>query len=263
VIAIHHATQWLIQDQNLGDIKSVNFYSDSQCALNALDFWSLTSRTVQECTNSLSQLATMASITLVWVPAHNGVIGNEAADTEARLGRLAEPPTPLRQWPIELKKAKSMIRNTLNAEWQLLLDSTSISHTKKFFTKLNTSLRYKKDVLQLSRSQLNTVIAWITGHCPLNYHLKRIGQSNSNECRLCQDGYETPNHILRFCKKTKESRQEIQHGYEKSRFKSRDLVWKPGFDPQFECSKPNLDLFYYIIRTHLQTNSELNKDDLS
>jgi hypothetical protein len=155
-----------------------------------------------------------------------------------------------------------MVKSDLSAEWQLLIDNTSISHTKKFFTKINNSKRYKKDILQLSRRQLNTVIAWTTGHCPLLYHLKRIKQSQTKKCRLCKVGIETPNHILRDCIKTKGIRQEVQYAYAGSRFKSREMVWHAAFDPSFKCSKPNIELFNYILRTHLETNNELNKDSI-
>jgi ribonuclease HI len=262
IIAIYHATQWLLRSNLIGQVKSINFYSDSQQALSAIDFWSITSRTVETCTNALTSLAEYNMVSLTWIPAHCGIIGNEDADTEASIGRIAVPVSPITRWPLTLKTAKQMVITNLNTEWQLLVDNTSISHTKKFFSRLNTSKRYKKDILQLSRSQLNTVIAWTTGHCTLLHHLKRIGQSKTNKCRLCKRGIETPNHILRECITTKGIRQEVQFAYSGSRFKSKEMVWQQAFDPTFKCIKPNIELFNYILRTHIETNNELNNDSI-
>jgi ribonuclease HI len=258
IIAIYLATCWIINNNYDSEFKKINFYSDSQKALSAIDFWSVDSLTVQTCTNELSKLSNI--ITLTWIPAHSGIIGNEDADAEASIGRLSDPPDNIRKWPIQLNCAKSMIKSALHCEWQLLIDNTAISHTKKFFTTINFNKRYKRDILQLSRSQLNTVMAWVTGHCNLKYHLKRIGLSKSKRSRLCKSRIETPDHILRYCPKTKDSRIEVEYAYQKSRYKSRDMIWRPGFNPSFQCSKPNMDLFNYILRIHVETSTDLNND---
>lgn len=39
----------------------------------------------------------------------------------------------------------------------------------------------------------------MTGHCPSKYYLNKIGKLESSECRFCQFGNETAEHILCSC----------------------------------------------------------------
>jgi ribonuclease HI len=52
--------------------------SDSQAALKALRRPRVFSRLVAECLDALSELACLNEVTLVWVPGHRGIFGNEA-----------------------------------------------------------------------------------------------------------------------------------------------------------------------------------------
>ena len=54
--------------------------------------------------------------------------------------------------------------------------------------------RVKADtILNLSRKDIKTYIEVImTGHCKLNYHLKKLGLVDNDSCILCQEDSETP-----------------------------------------------------------------------
>ena len=60
--------------------------SDSKTALCALDGYLVRSREELRCRGLLGELARANSVSLLWVPRHSGVIGNEKADMLANRG---------------------------------------------------------------------------------------------------------------------------------------------------------------------------------
>jgi hypothetical protein len=56
----------------------------SQAALKPLSGLKVISRLVEECQEALTVLATLNEVTLIWVPGHCGILGNEMADRLAR-----------------------------------------------------------------------------------------------------------------------------------------------------------------------------------
>jgi ribonuclease HI len=60
--------------------------SDSQAAIKALEKHQITSKLVWDCHQSLTQLARHNRVQLIWVPGHEGIIGNETAYQLARTG---------------------------------------------------------------------------------------------------------------------------------------------------------------------------------
>ncbi|KAJ8915875.1 hypothetical protein NQ315_015486 [Exocentrus adspersus] len=70
--------------------RSIKIFSDSQAALKALDSYRCTSKAVWNCQETLSRVGTTNRLTLVWLPGHVGLKGNEVADSLARRGATLE-----------------------------------------------------------------------------------------------------------------------------------------------------------------------------
>jgi ribonuclease HI len=64
--------------------KQILICSDSQAALKALSGPKVTSRLFAVCLDALFALASLNEVTLVWMPEHQGILGNEQADKLAR-----------------------------------------------------------------------------------------------------------------------------------------------------------------------------------
>ena len=58
--------------------------------------------------------------------------------------------------------------------------------------------RFKK-IINLKKNNLRIITVFLTGHCRLNEHLFRIGLATDDQCRMCLEGEEYPEHILEYC----------------------------------------------------------------
>lgn len=84
VFAISKAAEILLSLEITG--KKIAICTDSQAALNATSSSVIKSKLVRECLCRLNELGTSNSVTLVWVPGHSDVYGNEIADILAKQG---------------------------------------------------------------------------------------------------------------------------------------------------------------------------------
>jgi ribonuclease HI len=66
--------------------KHIYRMSDSQAALRASKSYSFTSKLVADCLDNLKRLTAKCKLTLMWVPGHTGVDGNEEAEQLANKG---------------------------------------------------------------------------------------------------------------------------------------------------------------------------------
>jgi hypothetical protein len=150
--------------------KWILIFSNSQAALKAFSGPKVISRLVEECQEALSALATINKVTLVWVPGHHGILGNEMAD---RLARQASA-MPLLGTEPALGIPKCLAREAIKS-W------TEYKHSKTWKTapgckhgKLFIGRPCKKradDLLKLDRHQLKMAVAILTGHAPVRRHL--------------------------------------------------------------------------------------------
>ena len=66
--------------------RSINILSDNKAALLALTSTEVKSKLVWDCIKLIKELSTDNVVTVIWVPGHSNVFGNETADTLSKEG---------------------------------------------------------------------------------------------------------------------------------------------------------------------------------
>lgn len=171
--------------------------TDSQSAIQAVSSPCVRSRTTLDCKASLNELGKINSVTVLWVPGHHGILGNEMADMLAGVGTSANftGTEPMLGISISMRKAivKEWLRDEHLKTWT---EYAGARHTKLFCKAPSTDV--SQTLLGLSRSDIKRVIEAVTNHCGLNKYLFDINCSDSPKC-ICGHGDETGYHIISIC----------------------------------------------------------------
>lgn len=77
--------------------QNIRIYSDSQAGIKALANPRCSSQTVKDCKHNLNQLGLNNKITILWIPGHSNLQGNEEADRLANVGSATtiNAPSPI------------------------------------------------------------------------------------------------------------------------------------------------------------------------
>jgi len=65
------------------------------------------------------------------------------------------------------------------------------------------------EFLKLSKRSLGSLTGFLSGHCRLRGHLKRIGVGKHGDCRFFGDEKETPEHLLCECETVLNTRTNL------------------------------------------------------
>nr|CAI5821412.1 unnamed protein product [Callosobruchus analis] len=144
---------------------------------------------VQECTERLEELARLKEVTLMWVPGHTGVPGNEEADRLARLGTREQfvGPEPA-IGNVSLQKEGERYHSE---HWR---QSEGCQQAKDFIVGLYTSR--SAWLRNQGRWALRNLVGILTGHCRLRRHLSLLGIEEDSLCMGCGEADETAYHFL-------------------------------------------------------------------
>jgi hypothetical protein len=143
------------------------------------------SRPVEECQETLTVLATLNEVTLIWVPGHCGIPGNEMAYRLARQASampLLGPEPALGIPKCQARVAiKSWTKYQHSSTWKVV---QGCRHGKLFIDR--PVKKRADDLLKLGRNQLKMAVATLTGHAPVRGHLQTMGlYSGDPSCRFC------------------------------------------------------------------------------
>ena len=173
--------------------------TDSKVILSRLGKPETQSGLTLECHNALNYLGDSRSVTLRWVPSHEGIEGNEKADQQAKKGTNAlpigpEPYIPLSDSVIAEEMRRWEKKETLR-KWR------EIDGCRQ--SKLAIREQKPKDLqclLGMSRLQLRYTIGALTGHANLGRHQRVMGLHDDPHCAKCgSEEEETPDHHLSTC----------------------------------------------------------------
>lgn len=178
--------------------KRICICSDSQAALKALERVKINSRLVRDCRDALQDLADLNRVTLIWVPGHKGIAGNERADKLARKGSETPLLGPEPAIGITGCQVKAEIAGWVEGQHRILFRATpGMRQTKALID--GPDVKITDQLLRLSRQDLRVAVGVLTGHCTLRKHMHTLGKVGDSGCRRCGGDEETPIHVLCDC----------------------------------------------------------------
>ena len=137
------------------------------------------------------------SITIKWIPGHEGHDGNEFADKLAKNAANIVMVGPEPILPIPYSQVRRAYRQWFRTE-----------HIKKWTNRNNcrvaglfiNPITFPADsALKLPRNTLRKLVGYLTGHCAVQQHLHRIGKANSSMCPKCEEEPESIIHHITKC----------------------------------------------------------------
>ena len=185
-VAMLRALRWL---ENQTWLKTV-IVTDSKALTSSLTNDQTNSPKVSKIKKKIEDILDngLKFITILWVPGHSGLNGNEEADNLAKQG------TSLNQEEaeIDIESAKAIIKERLTPKEELKHQTLKKIYTRKIQMKEEDSALSNEQQANLSRFRS-------THHPKLNYWRKKTGKIDDDRCRLCKMGTEDTEHLTTDC----------------------------------------------------------------
>ena len=175
----------------------IHIFSDSQSSLHALTNHYPTSIMVVDTIKALNSLCLASEVHLHWVRGHNGVAGNELADSLAKeatslttIGEITPAPysyfkNKLRAWSFQQSKAN--------------LESTTSSNRLHHLVLSLHRPESSSSLIKAPSADLHKLTNILSNRAPLQAFLHRIKITSSDLCPRCQIEPEDNVHFLCHC----------------------------------------------------------------
>ena len=189
MLALDVAVTWASENAT----SDVSVFSDSQSALAAIADRSSKNPLVVNVHKTLASTSGRLDVQFVWVKAHIGILGNEAADAAANDAATdVDVMTSYTSFPLSL--AKHQIRQeTLDAWAEEFATSTTGSSTRALLPTLQDVRRFVT-----STSTSFELTQFLSGHCFHRAYLHRFKLTTSASCP-CGADVQDVNHLVTSC----------------------------------------------------------------
>ena len=205
LVAINKALQEVPKTVEKG--YSVCVASDSRSALDAISNPACLNPIVHEIQQSLTRLETEGTvISLQWIKAHAGILGNERADVLAKEAATKSKTLPAYdRYP--LSYTKNVIRDHSVRKWQYRYEQASTgSTTKMFFPSVASANRI------LKKMDMNNITAQtLTGHGGFRAYLHKFKLIDDPTCNCDSTTPQTLEHIILECPKFERQRYDCEY----------------------------------------------------
>jgi hypothetical protein len=192
-----------IQELNLQGL--IHIHTDSLSSLQTLKSDTLTSIQAIRTAKALREASRprRVKLKLYWVKAHIGIQFNERADELAKKSMEAGIPHKVETSRRTLKMSyKQFSYETWSQRWAA--KPNDYKRTRVWFPKIDP--KTSQTLMTRNRSLLSTCVQWITGFCNLMRHRHKKNMIISDQCRLCNEDMETPEHLSFNCPRLVQAR---------------------------------------------------------
>jgi len=193
--------------------QQIQVYADNQAAIHRIknpsdnpgQAWQL------RCFHAAAEVASkQAFISLHWAPGHEGVDGNERADSLAKGAALARPNSR----STSLAMTGIRIKNRTEMEWRLAFSrysKSAIEQNPSTYAKLfKWKFRKRLAIPPGTKRELTSTFYQLKlGHCYAKAYLARFGKADSDRCSC--GAVQTREHLLLSCKWYRLERRELQN----------------------------------------------------
>ena len=144
-------------------------------------------------------------ISMVWVPSHCSIPGNEEADTLAKRGATEGE---IFERPIGFQEYYGIPHQRALTSWQSQWTNGDLGRwTHSICPKVSTKAWFKG--LDLTRAFIRTMSRLMSNHYTSKTHLFRINLNDTNLCE-CGQGYQDIDHIVWSCPEYRDHRKLLQ-----------------------------------------------------
>lgn len=185
--------------------EEIVLFSDSKASIQAvLSHLPPTNPCIPEIHNLLRCLkATGTKVTLIWIPSHTGIIGNETADNLASRECLHPSGNKIRNM-LSAAEQMGIFRSQWMAEWIHCLQVC-----KKTTVRIRENMRRINWHFSPDRRVNISLHRLRSEHTYLNAFLHRIDQNADPSCRRGCEALENVQHVLLDCRSLDEHRRKI------------------------------------------------------